>query len=72
MKGTEHFKSVIQCYLENRASYDELFAETFRKENKSIAECVTYILSEVQKAVVRDFRTMKSTLWQYITMTRMT
>lgn len=29
MKGTEHFKSVIQCYLENRASYDELFAESF-------------------------------------------
>ena len=50
MKGTEHFKSVIQCYLENRASYDELFAESFRKENKNIDECVTYILSEVQKS----------------------
>ena len=39
MKGTEHFKDVIQNYLETRASYDELFAESFRKENKSIDEC---------------------------------
>ena len=55
MKGTEHFKSVIQCYLENRASYDELFAESFRKENKSIDECVTYILNEVQKSGCSGF-----------------
>ena len=49
MKGTEHFKDVIQNYLETRASYDELFAENFRKENKNIDECITYILTEVQK-----------------------
>ena len=55
MKGTEHFKSVIQCYLENRASYDELFAESFRKKNKNIDECVTYILSEVQKSGCSGF-----------------
>ena len=55
MKGTKHFKSVIQCYLENRASYDELFAENFRKENKNIDECVTYILSEVQKSGCSGF-----------------
>ena len=55
MKGTEHFKSVIQCYLENRASYDELFAESFRRENKNIDECVTYILSEVQKSGCSGF-----------------
>ena len=48
MKGTEHFKDVIQNYLETRASYDELFAESFHKENKSIDECITYILTEVQ------------------------
>ena len=41
MKGTEHFKDVIQNYLETRASYDELFAESFHKENKSIDECIT-------------------------------
>ena len=49
MKGTEHFKDVIQNYLETRASYDELFAESFRKENKNIDECITYILTAVQK-----------------------
>ena len=49
MKGTEHFKDVIQNYLETRASYDELFAENFRKENKNIDECITYILTEVQR-----------------------
>ena len=49
MKGTEHFKDVIQNYLETRASYDELFAENFRKENKNIDECINYILTEVQK-----------------------
>lgn len=49
MKGTEHFKDVIQNYLETRASYDELFAESFRKENKSIDECITYNLTEVQR-----------------------
>ena len=49
MKGTEHFKDVIQNYLETRASYDELFAENFRKENKNIDKCITYILTEVQR-----------------------
>ena len=47
MKGTEHFKDVIKNYLETRASYDELFAENFRKKNKNIDECITYILTEV-------------------------
>ena len=49
MKGTGHFKDVIQNYLETRASYDELFAESFRKENKNIDECITHILTEVQR-----------------------
>ena len=59
MKGTEHFKSVIQCYLENRASYDELFAESFHKENKSIDECVTYILSECNKQILNRHFSVK-------------
>lgn len=54
MKGTEHFKDVIQNYLETRASYDELFAESFRKENKNIDECITYILTEVQRMGCSD------------------
>lgn len=54
MKGAEHFKDVIQNYLETRASYDELFAENFRKENKNIDECITYILTEVQRMGCAD------------------
>lgn len=55
MKGTEHFKDVIQNYLETRASYDELFAENFRKESKNIDDCITYILNEVQKSGMNGF-----------------
>ena len=49
MKGTEHFKDVIQNYLETRASYDELFAENFRKENKNIDECITHQLIQKKR-----------------------
>lgn len=48
--GTNNFKSAIQSYLELRAEVDELFAESYTKENKSIDECITYILSEVQRS----------------------
>ena len=59
MKGTEHFKDVIQNYLETRASYDELFAENFRKESKNIDECITYILTE-SRSTEKDYRTTPS------------
>ena len=48
MKSTEHFKLVIQAYLENRAIQDELFAEKFANPNKNIEDCVTYILNWVK------------------------
>ena len=48
MKSTEHFKLVIQAYLENRAIQDELFAEKFANPNKNIENCVTYILNWVK------------------------
>jgi PcfK-like protein len=54
-KGTETFKKTIQQYLEKRAGEDSLFAETLKKENKSIDECVNYILSEVQKSGCNGF-----------------
>lgn len=54
-KGTEQFKTTIQQYLEKRAAEDSLFAETLKKENKSIDECINYILSEVQKSGVNGF-----------------
>ena len=48
MKSTEHFKLVIQAYLENRAIQDELFAEKFANPNKNLEDCVTYILNWVK------------------------
>ncbi|WP_418942600.1 Cas9 inhibitor AcrIIA9 family protein [Phocaeicola plebeius] len=43
------FETTIQAYLENRAKTDSLFAETYRKANKSIKECCKYIYSQAEK-----------------------
>ena len=48
MKGTEHFTRAIAEYLNQRAATDHLFAPNLMKPNKSIEECVTYILNQVQ------------------------
>lgn len=55
MKGTEHFTRTIAEYLNMRAMTDPLFAPNLQKPNKSIEECVTYILSEVQKSGCNGF-----------------
>jgi hypothetical protein len=33
-KGTDRFKETIKKYLDDRAGRDELFAVTYKKENK--------------------------------------
>lgn len=43
------FETTIQTYLENRAKTDSLFAETYKKANKSIKECCKYIYSQAKK-----------------------
>lgn len=43
------FETTIQKYLENRAKEDSLFAETYKKANKSIKECCKYIYSKARK-----------------------
>lgn len=43
------FETTIQTYLENRAKTDSLFAETFKKANKSIKGCCSYIYSKARK-----------------------
>ena len=48
MKGSEAFKQTIQNYLEFRSQTDILFAESYRKEGKSIDDCITYILNQVK------------------------
>lgn len=55
MKGTEHFTRAIAEYLNQRAATDPLFAPNLQKPNKSIEECITYILSEVQKSGCNGF-----------------
>lgn len=55
MKGTEQFKQVIKSYLWQRAGQDPLFAPNLAKPNKSIDDCVTYILNEVQKSGCNGF-----------------
>lgn len=55
MKGTEHFTRTIAEYLNQRAITDPLFAPNLQKPNKSIEECVTYILNEVQRSGCNGF-----------------
>ena len=50
MKTTDHFKTVIEVYLTQRAEYDELFAMSFNNPNKNIDDCITYILNSVQRS----------------------
>lgn len=59
-KKESPFEATIRQYLEMAAAQDPLFAVTFKKPNKSIAECCKYIKQEAQKlkdgncAIVED------------------
>ena len=55
MKSTAHFKNTIKTYLDNRASVDNLFAETYAKPNKNIDDCIIYILNEVRRSDCNGF-----------------
>lgn len=55
MNVTDHFKRTIQAYLAQRAMEDELFAVTYKKANKNINDCCTYILNEVWKSGCNGF-----------------
>jgi hypothetical protein len=55
MKSTEAFKKVIQNHLNETAANDPLFADTLKKENKNIDECINYILETVQKSGCNGF-----------------
>ncbi|MBD9094050.1 MAG: hypothetical protein EGQ20_16205, partial [Bacteroides oleiciplenus] len=49
MSKQNPLKEAIQSYLDERAKADELFAVTYKKKNKSIDECCTYIMGEAKK-----------------------
>lgn len=55
MKGTEQFKIVIQNHLNSLASSDQLFAETLKKTNKNIDDCITYIFNQVKASGCNGF-----------------
>ena len=55
MKGTDHFKTAIQNHLNGLAAKDELFAETLKKPDKNIDDCITYILNQVKSSGCNGF-----------------
>jgi hypothetical protein len=55
MKGTENFQKVISAELELRALRDESFKKKLENPNKNIADCINYILGEVQKSGCNGF-----------------
>lgn len=43
------FENAIKSYLDNRAKTDSLFAETYKKANKTLKECCNYIINQARK-----------------------
>lgn len=54
-KGTQAFNDTIKAYLERRAENDALFAIRFANPSKSMKDCVTYIINQVQKSGCNGF-----------------
>ena len=44
------FETAIKTYLDGVAEKDELFAKSYKKPNKSIKECCTFLMNEAKKA----------------------
>jgi len=55
MKPSDTFKKVIEQHLEEVAAKDSLFAETLKKEDKNIDDCIQYIFNTVQKSGCNGF-----------------
>lgn len=55
MKGTMAFQDTIRTYLDNMAMSDALFAVKYANPSKSMDDCVTYILNQVQKSGCNGF-----------------
>lgn len=49
MKVSNPFKESIKDYLDKRAAEDELFAVTYKKENKNLDECCNYVMQCAEK-----------------------
>ncbi|MBO4719013.1 MAG: PcfK-like family protein [Prevotella sp.] len=55
MKATDRFKETIKAYLDRKAETDEYFALSYEQPNKSLEECIDYILTTVQKSGAAGF-----------------
>ena len=55
MKGTMAFQDTIRTYLDNMAKSDVLFAVKYANPSKSLSECITYIINQVQKSGCNGF-----------------
>lgn len=56
MKGTESFEQIIAAHLELCAVRDPKFKEKLENPKKSISDCITYILNQVQKSECNGFQ----------------
>lgn len=54
-KGARAFNDTIREYLEGMAENDVLFAVKFANPTKSMEDCVTYIINQVQKSGCNGF-----------------
>ena len=51
----DHFKTVIEEALKNKAISDPIFQEKLNQENKNIDDCLKYILNTVQESGRKGF-----------------
>ena len=55
IKVSDPFRQTILNELTRRAEVDPLFANSFKKENKNIDDCISYILNTVQESKISGF-----------------
>lgn len=55
MKSTDSFKQAVSEGLTKMGTADPLFAESLKKANKNIEDCITHILNSVQKSGCNGF-----------------
>ncbi|WP_290380668.1 PcfK-like family protein [uncultured Duncaniella sp.] len=55
MNGTQAFQDTIRTYLDKMAESDALFAVKYANPSKSLSECITYIICQVQKSGCNGF-----------------
>jgi hypothetical protein len=49
-KGSNNFKNAIKKHLDDYAKKDKLFAKSYKKESKSLDECMHFIIKQVMKS----------------------